>query len=359
MKFISLLSNLKLLYNFFLFLALINIFFSTGKSHAKTFSINDIEISTPFEINFNKNEIIDEGFVEAFNELILSIVQSKDQVKLKNTSINQIKGMIETFSIIEEKFIDEIYYVNLGVSFHKKKIFGYLEKNNIFPSIPIKKNILFIPIIIDEEKNDLLIFSKNKIFDEWKNFSESFHLLEYILPAEDLEDINIIKSKYENIENYDFKDITKKYSLSDSVIALIFINEKEIRVLSKIDIQKNIILKNQSFSKIDFEDVEQVKNIIYSLKNLYEDFWKDLNQINTSIKLPLYIMVKNNDNSKILSFENTLKNTDLIYDFFIEKFDRDFTYYQITFNGTPDIFLKNMGEKKYLFDTQNQIWKLK
>ena len=62
---------LKKLYNFFWILALINIFFSTGKSHAKTFSINDIEISTPFEINFNKNEIIDEGFVEAFNELIL------------------------------------------------------------------------------------------------------------------------------------------------------------------------------------------------------------------------------------------------------------------------------------------------
>ena len=62
MKFISLLSNLKLLYNFFLFLALINIFFSTGKSHAKTFPINDVEISTPFEINFNKNEIVPSAF---------------------------------------------------------------------------------------------------------------------------------------------------------------------------------------------------------------------------------------------------------------------------------------------------------
>ncbi len=99
MKLISLLSNLKLLYNFFLFLALINISFSTGKSNAKTFSINDVEISTPFEINFNKNEIIDEGFVKAFNELIMSIAQSKDQVKLKHTSINQIKGMIENLSI--------------------------------------------------------------------------------------------------------------------------------------------------------------------------------------------------------------------------------------------------------------------
>ena len=172
-----------------------------------------------------------------------------------------------------------------------------------------------------------------------------------------MRDLNqeIIRFNYEQ----NFKDITRKYSLNDSIITLIFINEKEIRVLSKIDIQKNIILKNQSFSKIDMKDAEQVKNIIYLLKNSYEDFWKDLNQINTSIKLPLYIMVKNSDNSKILNFENTLRNTDLIYDFFIEKFDRDFTYYQITFNGTPDIFLKNMSEKKYLFDTQNQIWKLK
>ena len=162
MKFISLLSNLKLLYNFFLFLALINIFFSTGKSHAKTFSINDIEISTPFEINFNKNEIIDEGFVKAFNELILSIVQSKDQVKLKNTSINQIKGMIETFSIKEEKFIDEIYYLTLNVSFNKKNIFDLLETKNIFPSLPVNKDLLFIPVFVDQNKNQVSMFSENK-----------------------------------------------------------------------------------------------------------------------------------------------------------------------------------------------------
>ena len=30
--------------------------------------------------------------------------------------------MIETFTIKEEKFVNEIYYVNLGVSFNKKNI---------------------------------------------------------------------------------------------------------------------------------------------------------------------------------------------------------------------------------------------
>ena len=66
--------------------------------------------------------------------------------------------MIDTFSIKQEKFIDEVYYVNLGVSFNKKKVFNFLEKKNIFPSIPIKKNILFIPIIIDENKKNYLFF---------------------------------------------------------------------------------------------------------------------------------------------------------------------------------------------------------
>ena len=48
--------------------------------------------------------------------------------------------MIETFSIKEEKFINETYYVNIGVSFNKKKVFKFLEKKNVFPSMPVKKN---------------------------------------------------------------------------------------------------------------------------------------------------------------------------------------------------------------------------
>ena len=111
--------------------------------NARAFNIDNIEISRPFEINFDKNEIINEGFKKAFNELILLVVQTIDQEKTKNIRLNEIKGMIESFSIKEEKFIDEIYYVNLGVSFNKKKVYNYLESKNIFPSIPKKKNFIY------------------------------------------------------------------------------------------------------------------------------------------------------------------------------------------------------------------------
>ena len=359
MKRNSIIIHSKFLYIFFLFLLLTIFFFSTAKSEAKAFDIDNINISQPFELNFNKNDVIDEGFKKAYQNLIKLILNSNDQNQIKKIKLNEIKGMIESFSIKEEKFINEIYYVNLGVSFNKKKIFNFLERNNIFPSIPSKKKILFIPVIIDEEKKQLLIFSDNKIFKEWNNDIKDYHLIEYILPTEDLEDLNFIKDKFSIIEEYNFKEIISKYDLEDSIIALIFKGKNEIRVLSKMNIQNNILIKNQYFSNLDINNLSQINQMINNLKIIYEDYWKDSNQINTSIKLLLNIKVYNDDNLKIINFEKKMADMDLIYDFYIKKFDKDFTYYQIIFNGTPNIFLKIMNDNDYKFDTQNNIWIMK
>ncbi len=350
---------LKTLYIFFVTLSLTIFFFSTTKVQGKAFDINNIEISKPFEMNFDKNKVIDEGFKKAFLELVLLTVNSSDQNKIKKAKLNEIKGMIESFSIKEEKFINEIYYVNLGVSFNKKKIFDYFNKKNIFPSIPVKKKLLFIPVIIDENKKELLLFSNNNIYEEWNVYKESFHLLEYILPTEDIEDLNILKNKYNFIEQYDFDEIINKYSMNDSIVALIFKNEKALRILSRIFINGNLVLKNQSFTGVDLNNKVNFQEIIKEIKTVYEDYWKNFNQINTSIKLPLSIKVKNTNNLKISDFEETLNNTDLIYDFYISKFDVNFIYYQIIFNGTPDNFLKSMSNYNYNFDTQNKQWVLK
>ena len=348
----------KILYIFFLFLSLNIFFFSTDNCEAKAFDIDNVNISQPFEINFDKNKVIDDGFKKAYKNLIKLILSSSDQRKIKEIKLNEIKGMIESFSIKEEKFINEIYYVNLGVSFNRKKIFNFLEKNNVFPSVPLKKKILFIPVIIDEEKKQLLIFSKNKMFKMWNEEIKEFDLIEYILPTEDLEDLNLIKDRFEFIEEYDFKEIIDKYNLDDSIISLLFKGKNEVRILSKINIQKNMIIKNQSFPNLDINNDLEIKEMISQLKIIYEDYWKDLNQINTSIRLPLNIKI-NNDSLKIIDFEKKMVETDLIYDFFIKKFDKDFTYYQIIFNGTPNIFLKIMSDNNLELNTKNNVWLLK
>ena len=47
------------------------------------------------------------------------------------------------------------------------------------------------------KKKTIINFFKNKIFKEWNNDIKKFHLIEYILPTEDLEDLNLIKNKFD------------------------------------------------------------------------------------------------------------------------------------------------------------------
>ena len=349
---------LKFLYIFFLVLALNLSFFSTNNVNAKAFFIDEIKISEKLENNFNKDTLISKGFEKAFKELMGMLVKSKDLNKTKIISLNEIKSMIETFSIKEEKFVNKTYNLNLGVSFNKKKIFNYLASKNIFPTQIIKKKFLFIPIIIDQLDNNLLVFSDNPIYDNWNKENKRNYLIEFLLPTEDLEDLNLIKKNYLDLENYDFNEIIKKYFLKYSIIALIFKDNNEIKILSKININDKIVIKSNSFKYTDLKDENDIKNLIDELKIIYEDFWKDHNLINTSIKLPISIQIDNKAFNLSSEFEKTLDEIDLISRYFISKFNQDSIFYEVIFNGTPKNFINIMKDKDYNFNTQKKTWVL-
>ena len=350
---------LKFLYIFFQVLALNIFFFSTVNLNAKAFLIDEIQVSEKLENNFNKETLINEGFKLAFNELINTLVKSTDLNKLDNPDLSEIKSMIETFSIKEERFINKVYYLNLGVSFNKKKIFNYLEMKNVFPSQIVKKRFLFIPIIIDEKNNDLLIYSNNPIYKKWNEVEKNSFLIEYLLATEDLEDLSLIKENFLDLENYDFNQIIKKYFLDYSIVALIFKDNNEIKVLSKIYTVDKKVIKNNSFQNIDYNNEENLNDLISELKIIYEDFWKDQNLINTSIKLTLSIKLDNKDYNLTSEFEKTLNEVDLISNYFISKFDNDHIFYEIIFNGTTNKFINIMKSYNYIFDTQKKVWILK
>ena len=133
----------KNLYIFFFFIALNLFFFSTVNASAKSFQVDEIEISEPFNEMFDKNSVIDKGFRNAFFKLINMLVKSTDFNKVKSIRLNEIKSMIESFTIQEEKFIDQTYYLKLGVNFDKRKIYNYLEKRIFFHPNSKLKNFYF------------------------------------------------------------------------------------------------------------------------------------------------------------------------------------------------------------------------
>ena len=349
--------DLKYLYIYFLVLALSLSFFSTSK--AKEFFIDEIEIQEKLENDFNKEKLINEGFIKAFEELMNKLVQSGNLAKTKDIKLNEVKSMVETFTIKEEKFINKTYSLNLGVSFNKKKVFNFLDKKNIFPSEIKEEQFLFIPILLDQVNDDILIYSNNEIYNKWNFRDKKSFLLKYVLPTEDLEDLNTIRENYQDIENYNFDKIIEKYFLNNSIVAIFFKKEKETKVLSKIVFKGEKIIKSNSFVNINFENEKDLDKIILQLKTVYEDFWKEENLINTSIKLPLSIQIDSKDYDISSRFEKTLNGIDLVNSFSISSFNKDYIFYEIIFNGTPKNFLDIMQEYDFNFDTQNKIWILK
>ena len=177
------------IYIFFLFFLIFFIKFSTINVLANSFKIVDLEISKPYDKKFNKEKVIDTAFEEAFQELILRITPLKIEELDKLTNLKNIYSLIESFSIVDEKFINNKYISKFEVEFNKKKLFNYLQKKNIFPSIPKEKDLLLIPILINNEKNQLLLFSENVFYTNWNISNENYFLLNYILPNEDIEDM--------------------------------------------------------------------------------------------------------------------------------------------------------------------------
>ena len=120
--------RLKKVYIFFISYVLSIIFFSTTFLHANTFKISEIEISAPFELNFSKSKVIDGGFKDAFNNLISMITTTDDRAKLDNTPLKELKGMVDSFTISDERFINNEYFAKLEVTFNKKNTLSFLEK---------------------------------------------------------------------------------------------------------------------------------------------------------------------------------------------------------------------------------------
>ena len=55
-------------------------------------------------------------------------------------------------------------------------------------------------------------------------------------------------------------------------------------------------------------------------------------------------------------FELFLTEIDLVSDYSILKFDKEFVFYEVLFNGTVQNFINIMKNKEYNLNTQKKVW---
>ena len=63
--------------------------------------------------------------------------------------------------------------------------------------------------------------------------------------------------------------------MENSIVAIFFKDENEVKVLSRIVIKDEKVIKGNSFNNINFENQNEVDKLITQLKIIYEDFGRE------------------------------------------------------------------------------------
>ena len=346
------------LYIFFLVLIIVFSEFSTNFVNAKNFVINDIDIKEEYDLNFDKNKVVDSAFKLAFEILMSKILQSENKDILKSINLTEIKSFVENFSIRDENFVDNNYQAKINVDFNKKNLIDYLSTRGIITSSIKPIEVMILPILIDLKKNQIFSYSDNPFFLNWNLNKKKYHQIDYFLPNEDIEDFSVIRKNVNNIENYNFNEIFKKYNVKNRILLVLLKQDNLVKVFSKLKLENSEMYINKDLRNLNLKDLDEINKAILDLKDDYENKWKSLNKINTSIILPIRISIDSNNFSLSNNLENYLNEMDLISNYKIENFNSNQIIYKIIFNSTPDKFLKIMENAKFKIDTSKDIWKL-
>jgi hypothetical protein len=317
-------------------------------------AVKELKISKKIDLEFSRTKIIDEAFKKAFYKLISQILNSKDIKKLKNVNMKEIKTLVENFKIKNEIFRESKYYANFDVYFNKKKIKFFLEKKNLFYSNPKQISALFLPIIIEQE--NLHLFDDNIFHKYWLTNKDQSGLINYIMLIEDIDETLKLISSQENLENLDIIEIAKKYNTENYILSLIYVENKKLNFFSKIKFQEYKKNSNLIFYKVDIKNADSVLTVIKKVKKHLNDIWKDFNEINTSIKLSINLILNSNNADKISEFENTLTKIDDINSFSIKKFDLNKTTYEIIYNTNPNKLIKQFSVYGFEIVNAEGIW---
>ncbi len=255
--------NIKRFINFVLLFFIFFNYILISKLHANSFKINEIEVSENFNLDFNKKKVFDKAFEKAFFQLISTIIVSKDIKKIEKTSLSTIKSLIDSFNVSDEKFYENKYYAKFNVNFNKKNAYKYFESKHIFPSIPKKLDVLFLPVLINSNKNEIVYFGENPIYEDWNSNKENYHLLNYILPTEEIENTQIFNDNIELIEEYNFEKMVKKYDLKNYIILIIYENKNKINVLSKLKLNNKYKIFNINYKDADLQNEQYISRLIF------------------------------------------------------------------------------------------------
>ena len=320
------------------------ILFKTGNvlSDNNIFNVNNIEISK--ETYKNKDRLVSKAFQKAFDELINRLLLEEDHKRLSGINLEQIKGLISYYQIIDQdEETKDKNNIKFNVFFDKGRMHNFFYNRNILYSDIINTEVILFPLLKKEDQ--YFIYTKNYFYENW-NKDKSDNLIQYTLPAENIENIQKINSSKDNIYKLEISDFFKEYEIDNIAFVNIEINKNTAEVFLSTRIEGKKINKNLSINKeMSLNNKEFYKKIILAINNVIRDLIKSQNLID--VRTPSFLNVKINLNNKsnLVEFNNRLKKIDLIDNYYVQQLNKDYVLVKIKYLGKINKIISKLKEQ--------------
>jgi len=308
------------------------------------FVVEDVRIEGSFDVNFSRDKLIDRALKKSFDKLLKNILLLEDYNKLKKFKLKEIKNLVYSFKILDERFKNNKYFATFEVIYNDIKIKELLSNKNISFFEPKNTTVVFFPILFVQ--NEIKIFNENFFYSNWlKNYPEN-STIKYLLPLENLDDMFSIYKTQDEIENINFKKLAVEYNAKNYAFAIISYEVDKLKVYLKADLDKKKYNENLSYKLKDLSDESRLDFIIDDLKLKILDMWKRANLIHIPLPLNIFIKFQYTTLRDLHNLEKVLNKINVINTYSLKKFDINTSLYKINYYGDP----KKLSDEFYSFD---------
>ena len=334
------------------------ILFKTGNvlSDNNIFNVNNIEINK--ETSKNKEKLVNTAFQKAFDELINRLLLKEDHIKLKDTDLKEIKNLISYYQIINQDNNDvNTNTMKINVFFDKDRMHNFFYNRNILYSDIINTEVILFPLL--KKDDQYFIYTKNYFYENW-NKKKIDNLIQYVLPGENIENIEKINKNKNNIFKLEISDFFKEYEIDNIAFINIEIKKFSAEIFLSTRIGGKKINKNLSIeNKKNLLEEDFYNSVILEINNIIGDLIKSQNLIDVRTPSFLNVEIKLNEKSNLIEFNNRLKKIALIDNFYVQQLNKDYVSVKIKYLGKINKIIKKLDDQNIKLKLIAGQWQLK
>ena len=348
--------------NKFTYLFYILVFlFKTGNvlSENNLFHVDNIVVEKG---NYNnKEELLNSAIKQSFLQLTNKILMAKDLEIVSKINLNNIKELISSYQIDENKSLKKKNTITYSLSYDVDKIRLFFNKKGIKYADLSNTDLIVFPVLVENE--NFYLYSENYFYNNWNiqlaKKDKNEELINYILPLENLEDIQTINTNKENLETVNIENILSNYDIPNYIFLIIKYTEEKTEILLKGILSNNKVVKNIKYSNSDKDKEAHLNEIMKKLKFEINELWKMQNLIDVRTPSFLNIVLDIKKQKDLLTLQSKLNKIDLIENFYVVELGKDYARINIKYLGKLNKIKQKLLNEGVDIVSSSDEWKLK